>query len=176
MTDARLPQTGEVTTIRPATRDDERRLAALDRATWSPAVAPAPLWDEDADFFATDPPEDVLVAEHDDDVVGYVKLRRPTDLPSNRHVLQVNGLAVDPAAQRRGVGRALLVAAIEEARRRGARRLTLNVLGTNPGARALYAACGFAVEGVRRAEFLLDGEYVDDVLMAVALHPHTVLG
>ena len=86
----------------------------------------------------------------------------------------MNGLAVDPAAQRRGVGRALLGAAIEEDRRRGARRLTLHVLATNTGARALYAACGFEVEGVRRGKFLLEGEYVDDVLMAVPLVPPTV--
>jgi ribosomal protein S18 acetylase RimI-like enzyme len=165
-----------VITVRVARRDDERRLAALDRVTWSPAVAPAPLWPEDLDFFAEDPPEDVLVAEVDGAVVGYVKLRRPTDLPSHRHVLQVNGLAVDPAVQRRGVGRTLLVAAIDEARRRGARRLTLQVLGTNPGALALYADCGFVVEGVRRGEFLLEDEYVDDVLMAVSLEPHARQG
>jgi len=158
-----------VTSVRPATRDDGRRLAILDAATWSPAVTPALRWDADADFFAKDPPQDVLVAEVDGDVAGYVKLRHPTELPASRHVLLVNGLAVDPDVQRRGVGRALLLAAIEEARRRGARRLTLNVLGTNPGALALYAACGFAVEGVRRGEFLLGGEYVDDVLMAVDL-------
>ncbi len=155
-----------MTTLRRATRDDERRLAALDRATWSPAVAPVPLWSDDVDFFARDAPEDVLVAELDGAVVGYVKLRRPTALSAHRHVLQVGGLAVDPAVQRRGVGRVLVVAAIEEAR-----RLTLHVLATNHGARALYAHCGFAVEGVRRGEFLLEGEYVDDVLMAVALEP-----
>ncbi|MGY1762638.1 GNAT family N-acetyltransferase [Geodermatophilus sp. SYSU D00779] len=165
-----------VTTVRTATRDDERRLAALDRVTWSPAVAPAPLWPEDVDFFGEAPPGDVLVAELDGAVVGYVRLRRPTALPSHRHVLQVNGLAVDPAVQRRGVGRALLVAAVEEARRRGARRLTLNVLATNPGARALYADCGFVVEGVRRGEFLLEGQYVDDVFMAVSLEPHAEPG
>jgi ribosomal protein S18 acetylase RimI-like enzyme len=158
-----------VVAVRTATVGDERRLTALDRATWSPAVAPGPLWDEDADFFAKDPPEDVLVAELDGEVVGYVRLRRPTDLPSHRHVRQVNGLAVDPAVRRRGVGRALLLAAIDEARRRGARRLTLQVLGTNPGALALYTGCGFEVEGVRRGEFHLDGQDVDDVLMAVHL-------
>jgi ribosomal protein S18 acetylase RimI-like enzyme len=139
-------------------------------------VAPAPLWPEDVDFFGQQPPEDVLVAEVDGAVVGYVKLRRPTDLPSHRHVLQVNGLAVDPTVQRRGVGRTLLVAAIDEARRRGARRLTLHVLGSNPGALALYAACGFVVEGVRRGEFLLADEYVDDVLMAVSLEPRAEQG
>jgi RimJ/RimL family protein N-acetyltransferase len=40
------------------------------------------------------------------------------------------------------------------------------VLGPNAAARALYESCGFTVEGVLREEFLLDGQYVDDVLMA----------
>ena len=45
------------------------------------------------------------------------------------------------------------------------------MLATNPGARTLYADCGFVVEGVRRGEFFLEGQYVDDVLMAVSLQP-----
>jgi RimJ/RimL family protein N-acetyltransferase len=40
------------------------------------------------------------------------------------------------------------------------------VLGTNSTARRLYSRCGFVEEGVLRAEFLLDGRYVDEVLMA----------
>ena len=32
-----------------------------------------------------------------------------------------------------------------------------------------YERCGFVVEGVLRGEFHLDGEYVDDVLMALDL-------
>jgi RimJ/RimL family protein N-acetyltransferase len=40
------------------------------------------------------------------------------------------------------------------------------VLGPNSGARALYEACGFEVEGVLREEFFRDGRYVDDVQMA----------
>ena len=50
--------------------------------------------------------------------------------------------------------------------RRGARKLSLRVLGDNTVARGLYESCGFAVEGVLRDEFLVDGRYVDDVLMA----------
>jgi ribosomal protein S18 acetylase RimI-like enzyme len=64
------------------------------------------------------------------------------------------------------VGRALLEAALAEARRRGARKLSLRVLGDNERARALYERAGFEVEGVLRAEFHLDGRDVDDVLMA----------
>lgn len=52
----------------------------------------------------------------------------------------------------------------EEARRQGARRLTLRVLGHNTPARKLYESEGFVVERILPEEFLLDGAYVDDVL------------
>jgi ribosomal protein S18 acetylase RimI-like enzyme len=81
-------------------------------------------------------------------------------------VLHVSGLGVDPALQRRGVGRALVEGAIATARERGMRRLTLRVLAHNTAARELYASCGFVVEGVMRGEFHLDGRDIDDVLMA----------
>ena len=100
---------------------------------------------------------------------GYVELGRSTDLAANDHVVEVKGLAVDPVHQGRGIGRALVQAAAEEAACRGARRLTLRVLSHNDIARALYERSGFVVEGVLRGEFLIGGEYVDDVLMARAL-------
>jgi len=109
------------------------------------------------------------VADIDGEVAGYVTLKPATELQASDHVLHITGLAVASAAQRRGVGRALLDAAIEEARRRGARRLTLRVLGGNVAARRLYERSGFVVEGVLRGEFHLDGQDVDDVLMARAL-------
>jgi ribosomal protein S18 acetylase RimI-like enzyme len=152
--------------IRPAVTADGPRLVALDRATWSPENAVAPLRDDDADFFERRPPSDVLVAEDDGGIVGYTQFGRPTPLASNEHVLHIQGLAVDPSARRRGVARQLLEAAAEEATRRGARKLGLRVLGGNASARALYASAGFVVEGVLREEFWLDGRYVDDVLMA----------
>jgi ribosomal protein S18 acetylase RimI-like enzyme len=114
-------------------------------------------------------PEDTLVARIAGEAVGYLALRRPTSLPSNGHVLEICGLAVDAEHQGRGIARSLLAAGMREARRRGARRLTLKVLATNRGARRLYEGAGFGVEGVLRGEFLLDGRYVDDVLMAVDL-------
>ena len=56
--------------------------------------------------------------------------------------------------------------AVEEARRRGCRKLRVRVLVTNAAARALYDAAGFVVEGVLREEFRIDGAFVDDLLMA----------
>ena len=152
--------------IRTAVAGDGPRLVALDRATWSPANAVVPLWPEDTDFFERRSPDDVLVAEQDGVTVGYTALGSPTPLECNRHVLHVQGLAVDPAARRQGVGRRLVDAAAEEAARRGARKLGLRVLGGNASARALYASAGFVVEGVLRDEFWLDDRFVDDVFMA----------
>jgi ribosomal protein S18 acetylase RimI-like enzyme len=47
--------------------------------------------------------------------------------------------------RRRGYGRAIIAALVDEARKRGARSIGLNVFGSNPGARALYDQMGFEV-------------------------------
>jgi ribosomal protein S18 acetylase RimI-like enzyme len=155
-----------VTAIRVATVDDEAALAALTTATWSPETTPAPRRQPDRAFF--DPrtkPQDVLVAD-DGAVVGYLILYQPIPVPSHSHALEINGLAVDPARQGRGIGRRLVQAAQEEAQRRGARKVSLRVLSPNLSARRLYESLGFVVEGVLVGEFRLEGRYVDDVLMA----------
>jgi ribosomal protein S18 acetylase RimI-like enzyme len=156
--------------IRVAREEDDRALAGLDFATWSPDVTPAPAWARDRRFFrAESRPEDVLVAEVEGRVVGYAKVGPALALESNRHVLELKGLAVDPGHHGRGIGRQLVEAVIRTASERGARRVTLRVLGPNAAARALYRSCGFTVEGVLRGEFRLGGRYVDDVLMALDL-------
>lgn len=65
-------------------------------------------------------------------------------------------LAVLPDFRRRGLGRALLAAAVQEASARGARTLFLEVAAGNAPARALYAGSGFA-EAARRAAYYPDG-------------------
>jgi ribosomal protein S18 acetylase RimI-like enzyme len=157
--------------VRVAHPGDERALATLDRATWSTLTSPAPAPAEiDWSFFSEKVEiRDVLVAVVDGQVAGYVRLSRAFPIAASAHVLTISGIAVDPAFQRRGVGRALMEAAATEARTRGARRLTLRVLAPNTAARALYERSGYVVEGVLRGEFYLDGEYMDDVLMALDL-------
>jgi len=159
-----------VVEVRAATLADEQALAAIDRATWSGLSSPGPVPDEDEPFFdERTSPDDVLVAVEDGEVAGYVRLGRASRFSSSDHVATVNGIAVDVARQRRGVGRALIDGAAAEARRRGARRLTLRVFAPNAGARRLYESAGFVVEGIRRGEFFLDGAYVDDIFMALDL-------
>ncbi|OEJ27198.1 GNAT family N-acetyltransferase [Streptomyces agglomeratus] len=157
--------------IRPATTADEEELAGLDRETWSPVHSvqerPRPPY---ATFFdERHRPEDILVAELDGAIAGYIRTVPPTPLASNAHVRQIQGLAVADGARGRGIGRALLRAAADAARSGGAVRMTLRVLGHNTPARALYEAEGFVVEGVLPGEFLLGGQYVDDVVMGRAL-------
>ncbi|MBT3150924.1 GNAT family N-acetyltransferase [Streptomyces sp. CHD11] len=153
--------------IRVARPGDEGELALLDRATWSRlhAVTPPPRPPYDSFFSERSGPRDHHVAEREGRIVGYVRLGFPSALDSNRHVRQIHGLAVADQARGAGVGRALVRAAVAEARERGARRITLRVLGHNTPARALYASEGFVVEGVQPGEFFLGGEYVDDILM-----------
>ncbi|WP_263732511.1 GNAT family N-acetyltransferase [Cellulomonas sp. SG140] len=55
----------------------------------------------------------------------------------------VSCLAVDPAQRRRGLGRALMVAALGEAAQAGAHRVFLQVEASNSGAARLYSTLGF---------------------------------
>ena len=154
-------------TIRTARAEDEAVLAEIDRRTWTPAVSPAPAPPPGTPFFDEDArPGDFLVAEDDGVVAGYVRLAEGFGIPAHRHVLVIGGLAVAPDRQRQGIARRLVEAAVAEACRRGARKVTLRVLGHNTGARRVYEHCGFVTEGVLRGEFRIDGEDVDDILMA----------
>ncbi|GAB2840304.1 GNAT family N-acetyltransferase [Streptomyces deserti] len=160
-----------VSHIRQARPEDEEMLGRLDRDTWSPlhSVQPRPEPPYEPFFSERSGPRDYLVAELDGAVVGFVKLGFPTPLASNTHVRQIQGLVVAEEARGAGVGRTLLRAARDEARRQGARRLTLRVLGHNTPARKLYESEGFVTEGVLPEEFHVGGTYVDDVLMGMFL-------
>ncbi len=62
-------------------------------------------------------------------------------------------LAVAPPARGRGLGRALLRAAIAQAQHMGAATMFLEVGADNPHALALYAGLGFAKVGTRKAYY-----------------------
>lgn len=153
--------------VRNALLSDDAHLVRIDERSWRWFVGPtAPRGDR---FFASTRPDDVLVAEVDHIPVGYVRLGRRTELPSNSHVLQIHGLAVDPDFRRAGIGQTLVEHAIAEAQRRGASKIWLCVFEPNAAARALYLRCGFGVVGILRDEFRVEEHSVDDVLMELHL-------
>lgn len=90
----------------------------------------------------------VLVAECAGEVVGFVSVwtryrsDEPDDAPAPHGF--VSDLVVLASHRGRGIGRALLRAAEERARAAGSDRVVLSVKAGNTGARALYAAEGYA--------------------------------
>jgi len=159
--------------VRPARQADHAALTELEAIAWSAESGfPSTMAVDrrNATFFdAGNPPEAFLVAQLDGRVVGYIRLKPPSRLPENAHVIQVQGLAVHPDARRRGVAAGLLDAAEETLRKRGIRKLTLRVLSTNEAAIRLYERHGFVREGTLLEEFCINGRFVDDVMMAKKL-------
>lgn len=81
---------------------------------------------------------------HDD---GFVLARAAAD------EAEILTLAVRPEARGKGLGRALLQAAINKAGALGAATMFLEVGADNPHALALYAGLGFAKVGARKAYY-----------------------
>lgn len=71
-------------------------------------------------------------------------------------------LAVDPAARRRGQGRALVTRFLAAARAQGAETAFLEVAADNAAAIALYAATGWTEAGRRRGYY---GEGIDALVL-----------
>jgi ribosomal protein S18 acetylase RimI-like enzyme len=74
---------------------------------------------------------------------GFAELRFRPSLYTGALDAYLEELYVVPDRRGRGLGRALLVAAMELARERGAARIDLNTSETDVAARALYESSGF---------------------------------
>ena len=112
----------------------------------------------------------LLVATIGGEVVGNLGLHAASKSPRRRHVANI-GMAVRDDRQGRGVGTALLQAAIELADAwLNYQRIELWVYSDNLAALHLYRKFGFAIEGTCRAYAFRDGRYVDACAMA-RLHP-----
>lgn len=109
----------------------------------------------------------VLVAVDDGVVVGRLSVARDPH-PSSSHVADL-GLMVAASHRRRGIGNALLEAAVGWARRVGVAKLELHVFPWNEPAIRLYEQFGFEREGIRRGHYVRDGRKVDALLMAYHL-------
>jgi RimJ/RimL family protein N-acetyltransferase len=133
---------------------------------------------EERDGIATEPPVDMddriarfertagssRVAVAEGGIVGTV------NVDAGRFGAGDVGMLVDAAWRGRGVGSALLQAAIDWSREQGLHKLSLEVFPANIAAIALYRKCGFAEEGLRAKQYRrASGELWDSILMGLVL-------
>lgn len=109
----------------------------------------------------------VYVAVDGGRIVGRLSLARDPH-PASTHVADL-GLMVAESHRRRGIGTALLEAAVAWAKGSGVSKLELHVFPWNGPAIQLYERFGFEREGLRRGHYLRNGDAVDALLMAYHL-------
>jgi len=91
----------------------------------------------------------VFVALDGTRIAGHVQLTDGAD----RAEAEVKNMAVDPAYQRRGVGRGLMTAAIAAARAEGRSRLVVATAAADVGNLRFYQRLGFRLRAVERDAF-----------------------
>ncbi len=142
----------EVRRVRPEEEADAGRVTAEAYREFVPeAVSPnSDYLGRVADVASRSGQALVLGAFEDGRVVGTVTLELDGRIPGGHprprlepDQANVRMLGVDPTARRRGVGRALMEACVEEAGRAGKRRITLETTDVMTAAHALYERMGF---------------------------------
>lgn len=142
---------------------DER--AVLPLAWWEARLDPTP-----------DAPMVVLGAFDGDELVGTVGIDFERRIKA-RHKALLFGMMVAPAWRGRGLGRELVLAALDLARLRpGVVLVQLTVTDTNRGARALYERCGFVEFGVEPRAVAVGGTFVGKSHMWCDLRPPGTVG
>jgi L-amino acid N-acyltransferase YncA len=113
---------------------------------------------------ARSPRHPVLVAERGGVIVGWASLNPFNPRACYDHVGDFS-IYVERAARGGGVGRRLLETLIARARGLGYHKLVLAAFPHNAAGCALYARCGFRTVGIYREQGMLDGKWVDVILM-----------
>jgi ribosomal protein S18 acetylase RimI-like enzyme len=153
--------------VRRGRLEDARELAEL-----FAAVA------EERNGIATEPPVDVAsrTRQFAASMTGTIVAVAAGDLIGSLHVDAARsgvgelGMAVALPWRGRGVGSALLSAAIEKARNEGLHKLSLEVFPHNDAAIALYRKFGFIEEGRRLKHYRrASGELWDSIAMGLVL-------
>ncbi len=87
----------------------------------------------------------IVVAEIDDDIVGFAYIKHEPQAFEDilENAVWVHDIYVDETERASGVGRALMNAVTEEARRFGVEKVVLAVAAKNERARAFFASLGF---------------------------------
>jgi RimJ/RimL family protein N-acetyltransferase len=165
--------------IREARPDDAAQLIAYIRQLVAEPGINIPLApgefalsvEEEREFLAKSaaaPNSIFLMAEVDGEIVGEINCRGGTR-QATRHAVTL-GISVRQERRGQGLGEALMASAIAWAKQtRIVTRIELQVYARNEPAIHLYRKFGFEVEGRRRRVIFQDGEYLDDLIMALII-------
>jgi len=82
----------------------------------------------------------------------------------------VLGMGVVADFRGQGIGQKLIKAALQRAKENGLEKVELEVFHTNTNAISLYEKMGFVVEGRKRREAKLEGQYLDCIEMALFMN------
>jgi GNAT superfamily N-acetyltransferase len=94
----------------------------------------------------------MLLAEEDGELLGFTACGESRDPDAGATAGEVQTFFVAPGHWRRGVGRALMDAAIEDLRERGYGEATVWSFAANDRANAFYEAQGFVRDGAERSQ------------------------
>lgn len=103
----------------------------------------------------------VLVARRGDVAIGHLQLI-PTQQPGE---IEIKNLAVREQDQGRGVGRALVAAAVAHAERAGYARITVKTAAADTGDVRFYQRVGFRLTAVEHDAFTPETGYPDPILI-----------
>lgn len=155
--------------IRESRKTDAAAMMEIENLVWTASTTPGEIhFASEAAFLLKNPPGTKKVAVIEGKAVGILGYHSPTSLTSHKHVWTFD-IAVHPDYQKRGIGSALLAELKRLATAEHIHKLSLRVLSNNEKAILLYKRAGFEVEGILKQEFYLNGQFVDDVLMAYFL-------
>jgi phosphinothricin acetyltransferase len=107
-----------------------------------------------------DPLQPVLVAEAAGRVLGFAYLTRMSDKAGWRFTRE-DTIYLDPTARGRGIGRILLGALLDDARRLGIRVVFASITSTNEASIRLHTSFGFQCVGVLRNVGYKFGRWLD---------------
>ncbi|WP_331770466.1 GNAT family N-acetyltransferase (plasmid) [Embleya sp. NBC_00888] len=133
-----------------------------------PAKPATDAWLEDA-LAAVRAGDAAFIVALVDGAVRATGLWRRRAEPVFAHTAEVEKVMAHPAGRGLGLGRLLMTALMDSARRAGIETLALGVRGNNHGAIELYEELGFTVWGRLPNVIEIDNERFDDIRMALSL-------
>jgi phosphinothricin acetyltransferase len=97
-------------------------------------------------------------------IIGWGSLNVYNAREAYRFVVDFS-IYVDRGWRGKGVGDVMLTRLVELAREHGYHKMVLSAFPTNTGGMALYSKHGFRTVGIYKEQGLLDGKWVDTIIM-----------